>query len=214
MTAPPLLKPHCLLTLLLRQAQNHSSGLQEEPSDPGGGGGRRSGGRLVGQGHVSNPASAAIAAQRALIVCSFPRRCRAASRSTPLCSSWPAPRAASTCGSVLWRATPSSACASPPRGRPAAANSPGSARASGSGEREGDRRWLAQIPAIRERSVSHDPQPLYLWLLCIYGYIDQPPPPPLSCSNRESYCFLRDYYQRWSKQSRALQGRCVVCGSS
>lgn len=35
---------HFPLTLLLCQAQNYSTGLQEEPSDPGGGGGRRSSG--------------------------------------------------------------------------------------------------------------------------------------------------------------------------
>lgn len=140
------------------------------------------------QGHISNPTGASD--NRATCVF-ISRLCRAVSRSTPLCSSWPAPRAASTCGSVRWRATPSSACASPPRGRPVATNSPGSAPASGSGEPEGDWRWLAQIPAIGERSVSHHPRPLYLWLLCIYGYIDQPPPPHPPSTTTNTTTFLQ-----------------------
>lgn len=58
---------------------------------------------------------------------------RVASRNTPSCSSWPAPRAANTCGSAQWRATPSFACASRLPARRAAATSRGSAPASDSG---------------------------------------------------------------------------------
>lgn len=66
-------------------------------------------------------------------------RSRVGNRSTHLCSSWPAPRAANTCGSAPLRVTPSSACVSRPLERAAAATSHDSGPASDSG-RDGFRR--------------------------------------------------------------------------
>lgn len=60
--------------------------------------------------------------------------CRVGSRSTRLCSSWPAPRAANTCGSVPWRVMPSSGYVNPPQERPAAATSRDLGLASDSGK--------------------------------------------------------------------------------
>lgn len=58
---------------------------------------------------------------------------RGASRSTPLCSGWTVRAPASTCGSVLWSTTPSSACAHPATASPPDRTSSAWAPASGSG---------------------------------------------------------------------------------
>lgn len=47
-------------------------------------------------------------------------------------------------------------------------------------------------------------------MVTVYLWLHRFPPPPPSCSNRESYCLLCDYYQRWSKQSRTLEGHSVL----
>lgn len=100
---------------------------------------------------------------------------RVGSRSTPLCSSLPAPRAANTCGSAPWRVTPSSGSVSPPRERPAAATSHASALASGSGraqrtQTQGDRRWLTRVLAA-SRNTSNKGRVYHMThSLCIYGY--------------------------------------------
>lgn len=100
---------------------------------------------------------------------------RDGSRSTPLCSSWPAPRVANTCGSAPWRVTPSSGSVSPPRGRPAAATSRASALASGSGraqrtQTQGDRRWLTRV-VVTSRNTSNKGRVCHMThSLCIYGY--------------------------------------------
>lgn len=106
-----------------------------------------------------------------LCVCYF----RVGSRNIPLCSSWPAPRVANTCGSAPWRVTPSSGSVSPPRGRPAAATSHALALASGSGraqrtQTQGDRRWLTRV-AVASRNTSNKGRVCHMThSLCIYGY--------------------------------------------
>lgn len=100
---------------------------------------------------------------------------RVGSRSILLCSSWPAPRVANTCGSAPWRVTPSSGSVSPPRGRPAAATSHASALASGSGraqrtQTQGDRMWLTRV-AVASRNTSNKGRVCHMThSLCIYGY--------------------------------------------
>lgn len=95
---------------------------------------------------------------------------RPGSRSIPSCSSWPAPRAASTCGSALWRATPSSGSDSQPRAKPATATSHGSALASDSGKKkktlqsDSTRSWPSTWYQHME-TTCHKRQSL-----CIYGY--------------------------------------------
>lgn len=119
-----------------------------------------------------------------------------------MCSSWPAPRAANTCGGLRWRATPSFVCASQPQARPVAATSDnlGLVSDSGSAQRctptwllflavpfsmtavavlqKDNARCLTQVVVASTsyqhmgNNVSHKTEPLYLWLQRIYGYVD------------------------------------------
>lgn len=111
--------------------------------------------------------------------------CRVMSRSIRLCSSWPAPRAVNTCGSVPWRATPSSGYGSQPQARPAAATSRDSDPASDSGRAQrrtlscsllikrhiiDNTSWLSQVVVASTRTSIWGIMCHMKQSLCIYGY--------------------------------------------